>query len=75
LSFKILVRKGKLEEIFSRALYADNPKQYKLTFRDFENYKKVSLDEFIVLSENFQKIPASRIIRIELSGDILYEKY
>jgi hypothetical protein len=70
-----LVRKGKLEEIFSRALYADNPKLYKLTFRDFENYKEVSLDEFIVLSENFQKIPASRIIRIELSGDVLYEKY
>jgi uncharacterized protein (UPF0248 family) len=70
-----LVRKGKLEDMFSRALYADNPKLYKLTFRDFENYKEVSLDEFIVLSENFQKIPASRIIRIELSGDVLYEKY
>lgn len=69
-----MVRKGILQEIFSKALYADNPSTYIVTYRDHENYKRIALDEFILLSENFQLIPASRIISVELHGQILYEK-
>lgn len=69
-----MAKKGKLEEIFSKALYADNASRYIVTFRDFEDYKRVTLLEFILISENFQTIPASRIRKIELDGQILYEK-
>ncbi|NOJ30160.1 MAG: DUF504 domain-containing protein, partial [Nitrososphaeraceae archaeon] len=54
--------KGKLEEIISKAIYADDPALYTVKYRDFENIKAISLPEFIELSMNFQLIPASRII-------------
>lgn len=69
-----MVRKGILQEIFSKALYADNPSIYIVTYRDHENYRRITLGEFILISENFQRIPASRIISVELHGQILYEK-
>ena len=69
-----MVRKGILQEIFSKALYADNPSTYIVTYRDHENYRRITLGEFILISENFQRIPASRIISVELRGQILYEK-
>lgn len=69
-----MVRKGILQEIFSKALYADNPSTYIVTYRDHENYRRITLGEFILISENFQRIPASRIISVELNGQILYEK-
>ncbi|MDQ2685263.1 MAG: DUF504 domain-containing protein [Thermoproteota archaeon] len=69
-----MVRKGILQEIFSKALYADNPSTYIVTYRDHENYRRITLGEFILISENFQCIPASRIISVELHGQILYEK-
>jgi uncharacterized protein (UPF0248 family) len=69
-----MVKKGILQEIFSKALYADNPSTYVVTYRDHENYKRITLDEFVSISEYFQRIPASRIISVELQGQILYEK-
>jgi hypothetical protein len=69
-----MVKKGILQEIFSKALYADNPSIYFVTYRDHENYKRITLDEFVSISEYFQRIPASRIISVELQGQILYEK-
>jgi hypothetical protein len=41
--------KGKLEEIFSRALYADDPSLYFVSYRDFENIVEVPLPEFVQL--------------------------
>ncbi|VFJ14197.1 DUF504 domain-containing protein [Candidatus Nitrosocosmicus franklandus] len=69
-----MVKKGILQEIFSKALYADNPSTYVVTYRDHDIYRRIALDEFVFISEYFQKIPASRIIRVELRGRILYEK-
>jgi hypothetical protein len=69
-----MVKKGILQEIFSKALYADNPSIYFVTYRDHENYKRITLYEFVSISEYFQRIPASRIISVELQGQILYEK-
>ena len=70
-----MVKKGKIEEIFSKALYADNPSNYTVIYRDFENFKQVKLIEFISLSENFQLIPITRIIRIQKGKTILYQKH
>ncbi len=70
-----MVKKGKIEEIFSKALYADNPANYVVIYRDFENFKRVNLREFNLLSENFQLIPITRIIRIQKGKKILYQKH
>jgi hypothetical protein len=69
-----LARKGKLEEIFSRALYADNPCLYYISYRDFENIIELPLPEFIKVSENLSVIPASRIILVRRGQEELYRK-
>jgi hypothetical protein len=70
-----MVKKGKIEEIFSKALYADDPLMYTVTYRDFEHLKQVNLKDFIVLSENFHLIPVSRIIKIQKGKTTLYQKH
>ncbi|MEE8132493.1 MAG: DUF504 domain-containing protein [Nitrososphaerales archaeon] len=69
-----MVRKGKLEEIFSKALHADDPRLYTVAYRDYEEIKQVPLLEFLHLSENFQTIPASRIVYVKRSNETLYKK-
>lgn len=66
--------KGKLEEIFSRALYADDPSLYFVSYRDFENIVEVPLAEFVQLSANFSVIPASRITKVRRGDETLYIK-
>ena len=68
-------RKGKLEEIFSKALYADDLSLYSVSYRDFESVVQVSLSEFLDLSENFELIPANRIIVVSRDGRELYRKF
>ena len=68
-------RKGQLEEIFSKALYADDPRLYTVSYRDFESVVQVPLMEFLKLSENFELIPANRIIVISKDENVLYRKF
>ncbi len=69
-----MTKKGLIEEIFSKAIYADNPSDYIVTYRDFEHFKQINLKEFVFLSENFQLIPSTRIIKIQKGQTILYQK-
>ena len=69
-----MVRKGKIAEIFSRALYSDNPELYSVGYLDLGEIKKVVLSEFLRLSENFEVIPASRIVYIMKENITLYSK-
>jgi uncharacterized protein (UPF0248 family) len=69
-----MTRKGRLEEIFSRALYADDPSLYFVTYRDFESFVEIPLQEFVTLSENFTTIPASRISKIRRDTETVYTK-
>lgn len=69
-----MVRKGVLEEIISKALHADDTALYTVAYRDFDEIKEVSLLEFLHLSENFQTIPASRIVYVRRANEILYKK-
>ncbi len=70
-----MVRKGKLQEIFSKALYGDDDAlRYFVFYRDFDSVVKISLSEFIKISENFEIIPATRILKIEKDGVVLYSK-
>ena len=67
-------RKGRLEEIFSKAIYSDDPKLYSVFYRDFDSLLEVPLSEFVKASENFELIPASRVMRITKDGKVLYSK-
>ncbi|HVX03202.1 MAG TPA: DUF504 domain-containing protein [Nitrososphaera sp.] len=67
-------KKGRLEEVFSRALHADDPSLYIVSYRDFDRIVEVPLQEFVSLSENFSVIPASRIARIRRGDKTLYVK-
>jgi hypothetical protein len=70
-----VVRKGRLEEIFSKALYADDAALYSVSYRDFNSIVEVSLSEFVELSENFQVIPQNRIMLVKKGEQILYHKH
>lgn len=72
--FTDMVRKGKLAEILSKAVHADNSELYMVAYRDFVKIKEVSLSEFLKLSEGFQLIPASRIVYIKRLNETLYKK-
>lgn len=67
-------KKGRLAEIFSKAIYSDNPNLYSVYYRDFDSLLEVSLSDFVKSSENFELIPASRIMRIMKAGKVLYSK-
>jgi hypothetical protein len=70
-----VVRKGRLDEIFSKALYADDAALYSVSYRDFNSIVEVSLQEFVELSENFQVIPQNRIMLVKKGEQILYRKH
>ena len=70
-----MARKGRLDEIFSKALYADDVALYSVSYRDFEDIIEVSLQEFVKLSKNFEVIPQNRIVFVKKSGQILYRKH
>jgi hypothetical protein len=70
-----MVRKGRLDEIFSKALYADDATLYSVSYRDFENIVEVPLSEFVKLSENFTVIPQTRILLVRKHKQVLYHKH
>jgi uncharacterized protein (UPF0248 family) len=67
-------RKGKLEEILSKARFYDDIDLYQVSYRDFDNITSVTLKEFIYLSSNFESIPISRIVKIKKGPDVIYSK-
>ena len=69
-----MVRNGQIEEIFSKALFADESRQYKIFYQNFERMREVTLPEFLIQSNNFQIIPINRINKIKKSNTVLFEK-
>jgi uncharacterized protein (UPF0248 family) len=67
-------RKGKLEEILSKAKFCDDIDLYQVSYRDFDNIVSVTLKEFIFLSSNFESIPVSRIVEIKKGSEVMYSK-
>jgi predicted signal transduction protein with EAL and GGDEF domain len=70
-----MTRKGRLQEIFSKALYADNPDLYSVSYRDFSSIVEVPLLEFINISENFELIPSNRVLLVRKERQVLYHKF
>ncbi|MDE1872093.1 MAG: DUF504 domain-containing protein [Thaumarchaeota archaeon] len=69
-----MARKGLVSEIFSKALYHDNPDLYFVGYLDFNIIKESTLTEFLKISENFETIPATRIFYIKKENKTLYHK-
>ncbi len=69
-----MVKKGIIEEIFSKARFSEESNSYVVSFRDFEKIRDITLPKFIEESDNFQKIPSSRITKIRKNNKILFEK-
>ena len=69
-----MAKKGKIEEIFSKARFADEISLYKIVFRDFEILRELTLPDFIVESNNFETIPVTRIELIKKGDNILFKK-
>ncbi len=69
-----MTRKGKIAEIFSNALYNDNPDSYSIGYFDLGEIKESTLSEFLKLSEHFEVIPVTRITYIKKENRILYSK-
>ena len=67
-------RKGKLEEILSKAKFYDDIDLYQVSYRDFNSVVTVTLKEFIFLSSNFESIPVSRIVEIKKGSNVIYSK-
>jgi uncharacterized protein (UPF0248 family) len=67
-------RKGKLEEILSKAKFYDDIDLYQVSYRNFNNIVSVTLEEFIFLSSNFESIPMSRIVKIKKGSNVIYSK-
>ena len=70
-----MTKKGKLAEIFSKALYDDDSKLYQIGYIDLGKTREIPLEEFLNLSENFSLIPATRIVYIKKENKFLYSKY
>jgi uncharacterized protein (UPF0248 family) len=70
-----MTKKGRLKEIFSKALYADNTVLYSVSYRDFNSIVEVPLIEFVKISENFEVIPVNRILEIKKGDKVLYHKF
>ena len=68
------MKKGVIEEILSKAKFGNEIEKYFVCYRDFEIIKEVTLSKFIHESENFQKIPISRITKIRKNNTVLFEK-
>lgn len=68
-----MTRKGLLAEILSKARHYDDCENYRVGYRDYEQILEVSLPEFLDLSENFEKIPASRIYFVKRNGIYLFQ--
>lgn len=68
------MKKGVIEEILSKAKFADNPNEYVIFYRDFERVLQSTLPEFLKESDNFQTIPMSRIEKILKNDTVLFEK-
>ena len=67
-------RKGRIAEIFSKAVYADDPALYRVGYLDYDTIKEVTLQEFLKASENFETIPITRIHFIKKGNRILFRK-
>ena len=63
-----------IEEIFSKAKYADDPLLYRIFYRNLDMIDELTFPDFLNESNNFETIPISRIELIKKNNKILFRK-
>lgn len=69
--------KGTLQEVISKARYADDPKLYTVVYRDGKKFPEVPLEEFINAQDGDGEdleIPIHRITEVKRSGQVVWRK-
>jgi hypothetical protein len=69
-----MTKKGMIEEIFSKAKYADDPLLYRIFYRDLDRIAELTLPDFLNESNNLETIPITRIELIKKNNKILFRK-
>ena len=69
-----MTKKGIIEEIISKAKYADDPLLYRIFYRNFDRICELTLPDFLNESNNFETIPITRIELIKKNNKILFRK-
>jgi len=69
-----MTKKGIIEEIFSKAKFADDPMLYRVFYRDFDSIRELTLPDFLKESNYFETIPSTRIQLIKKNNKILFKK-
>jgi len=69
-----MTKKGIIEEIFSKAKFAEDPTLYRVFYRDFDSIRELPLLDFLKESNNFETIPITRIQLIKRNNKILFKK-
>lgn len=70
---KISKKKGSLEETISFGMHGDDPKRYKVWYRDKDVIKEASLEDFMG-AEDYSPIPITRITKITKDDKIVWSK-
>ena len=70
-----MTKKGIIEEVFSKAKFADDPTLYRVFYRDFDSIRELTLPDFLKESNDFETIPITRIQLIKKNNTILFRKY
>ena len=70
-----MTKKGIIEEVFSKAKFADDPTLYRVFYRDFDSIRELTLPDFLKESNDFETIPITRIQLVKKNNKILFRKY
>ena len=70
-----MTKKGIIEEIFSKAKFADDPTLYRVFYRDLDSIRELTLPDFLKESNDFETIPITRIQLVKKNNKILFRKY
>ena len=68
-----MVKKSQIKEIIDFAIHSDGIDGYTITYRDFNEFKEISLAEWIELS-TVDSIPNHRIRDIKKNNKILFHR-
>lgn len=69
-----MVKKSQIKELIDFAIHADGIEGYTITYRDFNEFKEISLAEWLELSK-IDSIPLHRITTIKKNNKTLFHRY
>ena len=69
-----MVKKSQIKELIDFAIHSDGIDGYTITYRDFNEFKEISLQEWIELSET-DSIPQHRITIIKKNNKIVFQRF